>query len=152
MQTFMEAASKYMFDHDLNEADNNGGVILHVENMTKEIVEDSYEEGEIGNRQLVHDEKIGKDFNSIAEFKEYCNKNFGIPNNPDYYVVIDNRIIATRTEDQNGNEITPNDSEWKDFIAGNTNLFTASYDFLCQLIVPKETTEEALREFTGISN
>jgi len=149
-KTLVESAERYLGEDE----DPNNNVKLFVTHLSKEVSEDSYGEGEIGKRQLQMDEKIGKMFGSFDEFKKYAEKIWwgGYFNDAEAWSVIDNRIIYQQLENENGDSVVDSDPEYKKFVAGEINLWSATYDFLVELIVPSRTDEEFVRKFTGIKN
>lgn len=133
----------------MKEEEEKGQEIL-VSHMSKEIEEDKYNEGVVGNRQLVLDEKIGKTFPSFQKFKDWLELTYGLDTKKDNaFVVIDNRVIYDQLETAEGGEPTKEETErWKkDMIT----LYNATYDFLCSVVVRSEK-EDDIRKFTGIKN
>ena len=149
MKTLVESAEKYLMeDGEVTQS----GVKLFVKSMSKEVVQDSYEQGEQGDRQLQLDEKIGKTFDSFDDFKKYAEKMWYFKNSDSAWVVIDNRIIYDQLENGDGDSVDEGDPEFSKWKSGEVELWNATYDFVCELIVPSNTDEEALRAFTGIKN
>lgn len=148
-KTLIESAERFLGEDQVLSEANISDMNLLVTHMTKEVTEDSFEEGEIGQSQLVQYEKIGKKFASFDEFKKYCEKDWGLESTEDSWVVIDNRIIYNRLEDEQG--IEPYPTELTDWKQGKKKLYSASYDFLVELITSSEN-EDDIREWTGIKN
>ena len=150
-KTLVESAQRWL-DEDVIKEANESNVKLFVKHMTKEIVEDDYNEGEVGQRKMTADEIIGKKFNSFDDFKKYAEKMWYFKDAENAWVVIDNRIIYDRLENDNGDVVEDSDPEYAEFKDGKKSLWSASYDFVVELIAEVKTDEEAVREFTGIKN
>jgi hypothetical protein len=150
-KTLVESAQRWL-DEDVIKEANESNVKLFVKHMIKEVAEDNYEQGEIGKRKLVADEKIGKKFDSFDDFKKYAEKMWYFIDAENAWVVIDNRILYDRLEDDEGNVIETSDVAYREFKEGKRNLWSASYDFVVELIAEVKTDEDSIREFTGIKN
>jgi hypothetical protein len=151
-KTIVESAQRYLEEDEIPQRPQSG-VKLFVSHMAKEITEDNYEQGEIGERQLQMDEKIGKTFDSFDDFKKWLEKEYALNcSDNDSWAVINNRLIFQQSEDQDGMTIEQGDRRFEQFKKGEINLWTADYDFVVELIVPSKTDEEDVRAFTGIQN
>lgn len=147
MSNTIEKASKYLFEYNFEEAEKSSKKLL-VKHLSKDITEDNYDEGEIGNRQTVLDEKIGKVFDSFEDFYQYVNKTWGL-GQKNSYGVIDNRIYYNCLEDEDANTIEVSDDLYKKFQNGEINLYSADYDFLVS-IIEENDSEEAIKQFTDL--
>ena len=147
-QNLVESANRYLIEDEVIKEVSEGGVNLFVDHLAKEVSEDNYEEGEIGDRQLIMDEKIGKKFDSFDAFKKYCSDTWGLEDNQGWSVV-DNRLTYQRLENDQGIEASPLEQGlWK---KGKRKLWSADYDFVVELILPSKTDEDSIRQFTGLT-
>lgn len=147
-KTLLESAERFFSEDELLAEANTSEYKLLVTYMSKEITEDSYEEGEIGQRQLVQEEKIGKKFDSFDAFKKYCADTWSL-DEADGWSVIDNRLIYSCMETEEGHTPFPNETEqWKQ---GKKTLYSADYDFSVELVT-SISDEDNIREWTGIKN
>lgn len=148
-KTLVESAERFLGEDQVLSEANTSDYKLLVTHMMKEITEDSFEQGEIGQNRLIQDEKIGKKFDSFDEFKKYCEKDWGLESTEDSWVVIDNQIIYDRLENENGDVASEIQIEkWKQ---GREKLYSANYVFLVELITSSEN-EDDIRDWTGIKN
>lgn len=148
-KTLIESAERFLGEDQVLSEANTSDMKLLVTHLAKEAVEDSFEQGEIGNLQLVMDEKIGKIFNSMAEFQKYCKDSWGLEDKKDNWSVIDNRLIYSSLEDEEG--IAPYPTELADWKKGKKKLYSVYYDFVVQLITSVKDENE-IKNWTGITN
>jgi len=109
--------------------------------------EDNFENGEIGkstHMDLSYDIK-GKMFYSIDELAKTADLS------ADYnkWSVLDNRIMCSTLEDENGNEVDAKSDLYKEFEAGEINLFACTYDFYIKIVKTEKIEGEELAELLG---
>lgn len=128
---------------------------LLVEYAVMETVEDSYQEGEIGQTMIVWE---GHGFGPFADGKslrEYFADNPPyVPDEPNNWIIFPDdpgpaRIEATWTVNNDNETATPREiEEWK---AGRVRLWTARLWLDISLVDKHEASEEILRQWTGFS-
>ncbi len=104
-----------------------------LENLFWEVTEDDYEKGEVGKRQFVLSERIGRTFNSFQEMVKYVSSSYGVTNDTDNWVAFEEgRISIIMMVDDNNMEASQRDiEEWKE---GRKTLYNADIDLHIRFI------------------
>jgi hypothetical protein len=109
--------------------------------------EDNFEEGEIGkstSMDLSYGIK-GKMFYSIDELAKAADLS------ADYnkWSVLDNRILCSTLEDEDGNEVDTKSDLYKEFEAGENNLYACTYDFYIKIVKIEKVEDKELADLLG---
>jgi len=109
---------------------------IHVVSISSDIHEDSYEQGEGKHVAGVglHNERIGKTFNSAKEMCKWLASHYGLSEKPmDYSLDEDNeaiqtdRMVADHSDKQNGGWMEPTDEETALWKKGKMTLYNEHY-------------------------
>lgn len=113
---------------------------------TKDVIEDDFEDGEIGGGQthdLPHAETIYKDFASICS-------TLGLSDDISKWYCVDDRIIHSRMEDADNNEILPTDGSYELWKSKKMKLYSVDYDLSIKFIPKTSPTEDDIEKNLGI--
>ena len=122
------------------------GIEFLVTSCEKLATEDNYENGEIGNTQFSNISGIkGKSFSDINELA----KKADLSADYDKWCVTEDRLSHSRMEDENGSEVESDSNLYKEFKAGEINLYSATYEFFVQIIEPKKIENKELADLLG---
>ena len=102
--------------------------------VSKEIVEDNWDDGEIGNRQcLMYNEFYGKEATLKEAIDRASNIAFGIVVPMSDFALVNNgqQIAYSRTENKNGE--VPSEEEITKWKEGKINLYSANYYFRVEI-------------------
>lgn len=114
--------------------------------------EDSYEQGEDpGTTRTNMDEVVNREFDSAKEVLEYLSKQYGFSDKTeDYTAFEDSRLDYSRAEDEDGFEVSPNDSKFKKFEKGETKLWAVNYSIYVYKFTKSEIPVAELAKDFGV--
>ena len=123
------------------------GTKIFVTHAYKNVTEDSYEQGEIGKttaNDFSHGVK-GKMFSSIEELAD---KSF-LSSKHNSWSVMEDRILFSRMEDEDGNEVDEKSNLFKNFKEGKINLYSCMYEFYVKIVKTEKIEDEELAILLG---
>jgi len=116
-----------------------------------DVVEDSFEKGEISDWRNTMFEKENKKFDTIDHLVEYLYSNYGLSKDKSEYTADDGQLTTSIMQDEDGNSIGEVDNKLKQWKEGKARLWNAYYIMHIEIVKTNEITTEELRKlgFTG---
>lgn len=151
MSKFIESdkKAKDYFKKTLNEGFSNASWKWFVEYVDGELIEDSYEEGEIGRPISQLSEKVNEVYEDFHMMVKNLNRSYGIPEDlKNWGIIEDGRFVVQDLTDDDW--ITASPREIEDWKNGLRTLYSANYNIYVKVI---KTSTPSIKDMkiTGVS-
>jgi hypothetical protein len=108
---------------------------FYLENISSDIIEESYERGELESTGCGLKEKIGEAFATFSEMLQHLNKFYGLSDNREDYDIDESngrlqteKQVANHSEEQNGGWMEPTPQEIEAWKEGRGKLYREHYE------------------------
>ena len=119
--------------------------VYFLTNVSSDVVEDNFEQGEIGQWQSSINEKENKRFNSIEELLEYLYKNYGLSTTKSDYAIVDDGNISTSIlQNEDGISVDEGETLYKQWKEGKARLWNAYFTIRIEIIKANKISADEL--------